>query len=71
MRLRDGRSFEKQVDIPKWEPERGVPRDELLQKFHGLASEVLPTERVRKIDRIVDRLQNLKRMSTLIRQVVL
>jgi len=71
MRLRDGRSFEKQVDIPKWEPERGVPRDELLQKFHGLASEVLPTERVRKIDRIIDRLQNLKRMSTLIRQVVL
>ena len=69
--LRGGTAFEKQIDHPKWEPERGIPREELLAKFHALASEILPRERTEKIDQIVDRLEKLKRISTLIRETVL
>jgi len=69
--LRGGTAFEKQIDHPKWEPERGIPREELLAKFHALASEILPRERTEKIDQIVDRLEKFKRISTLIRETVL
>ena len=69
--LRDGRAFEKQIDQPKWEPERGIPKEEHLAKFHALASEILPKERIAKIDQIIDHLEKLKRISTLIREAVL
>jgi len=69
--LRGGTAFEKQIDHPKWEPERGIPREERLAKFHALASEILPKERIEKIDQIVDRLEKLKRISTLVREAVL
>ncbi len=69
--LRCGKAFEKQIDHPKWEPERGIPKEEHLAKFHALASEILPKERMEKIDQIIDRLEKLKRISTLIREAVL
>lgn len=69
--LRGGEAYEKQIDHPKWEPERGIPKAEHLAKFHALASEILPTERIDKIDHIIDRLEKLKRISTLIREAVL
>lgn len=69
--LRDGRALEKQVDHHKWEPERGIPKEEHRAKFHALASEVLPKERIEKIDRVIGRLEKLKRISTLIREAVL
>ena len=68
---RDGRAFEKQIDHPKWEPERGIPKEEHLAKFHTLASEILPKERIEKIDRVIDHLEKSKRISTLIREAVL
>ena len=69
--LRNGKAFEKQIDHPKWEPERGIPREEHLAKFHALASEVLPKERIAKIDQIIDRLEKVKKISSLIRETVL
>lgn len=69
--LRDGRALERQVDHHKWEPERGIPAAELQAKFHALASEVLPQERIERIDRVVGRLDKLKTVSTLVRAAVL
>ncbi len=69
--LRSGKAFEMQIDHPKWEPERGIPKEEHLAKFHALASEILPKERITKIDRIIDRLEKSKTISTLIREAVL
>lgn len=69
--LRSGKAFEKQVDRHKWEPERGIPKEELMAKFHALASEILPKERIDKIDRVVDRLEELETISPLIQEAVL
>jgi 2-methylcitrate dehydratase PrpD len=69
--VRDGRAFEKQIDQPKWQPERGISKEEHLAKFHALASEILPKERIEKIDHIIDHLDKLERISTLIEEAIL
>jgi 2-methylcitrate dehydratase PrpD len=68
--LRDGRTFEKQVDQHKWEPERGIPREEFLAKYHDLAGAALPRPRVEEIARMVDRLEELDSVATLVARAV-
>jgi len=69
--LRNGKAFEKQIDRHKWEPERGIPKEELLAKFRALAAGVLPQERIEKLDQVVGRLEKLETISTLIQEAVL
>ncbi len=69
--LRGGLVFEKQIDQPKWQPERGIPRGEYLSKFYALAGEVLTTERIRKVDQVINDLEALKSISSLVHETSL
>lgn len=68
--LRNGKQFEQQVDQHKWEPERGIPREEYMAKFHALAGACLPRERIDAIDQTIDALDGLANITTLLRQAV-
>ncbi|MCC6535347.1 MAG: MmgE/PrpD family protein [Burkholderiales bacterium] len=69
--LRSGKTFEKQVERHKWEPERGIPREELMAKFRELAGACLPREQVETLARTVDALDELASIAPLIRQAVI
>jgi 2-methylcitrate dehydratase PrpD len=64
--LQDGRSFERQVDVAKWEPERGIPRDEQMAKFYRLAAEVLSKEKIDEVVLQIDRMDELEDVSQLL-----
>jgi 2-methylcitrate dehydratase PrpD len=54
LRTRDGREFSHNVDIPKGYPANPVTKQELQDKFRGLASRVLPSPQVEEIVRTVE-----------------
>jgi 2-methylcitrate dehydratase PrpD len=64
--LRNSAAVEKQIDIPRWEPRRGVPEPELRQKFRELAAEVLHHQRITKLEEIVDELDYVNDIRDLI-----
>ncbi|MDI7259141.1 MAG: MmgE/PrpD family protein [Thermodesulfobacteriota bacterium] len=57
--LRNGTSFEKQVDVLKWEPSRGIPVEEQMAKYYSLAAEVLSRE---KAEMVAQKIHHLERV---------
>jgi len=68
--LRSGKVLEQQVEQHKWEPERGIPREEYMAKFHALAGACLPPERVEALDRTVEALDGLASLGPLVRSAI-
>jgi 2-methylcitrate dehydratase PrpD len=68
--LRDGAVLEQQIEQHKWEPERGIPREEFMAKFRALAGACLPSERVEALDRAVDGMDALASLGPLVRSAI-
>lgn len=63
--MKDGTRLTQRVEGPKGEPEDPLTDDELVDKFTGLASMVLPEENVDKIVELVHNLENLDSVAEL------
>ena len=69
LRMRDGTTLEKQVDISRGNPEVPLTRDELQRKFEDCACLALPSEGVRSaIERLsdLDRLKSIRELTAVL-----
>src|SRR6266550_2827240 len=69
LRMRDGTTLEKQVDISKGNPEVPLTRDELQRKFEDCARLALPSEGTRSaIERLsdLDRLKSIRELTAVL-----
>ncbi|RMF93464.1 MAG: MmgE/PrpD family protein [Nitrospinota bacterium] len=62
IKLRDGRKYSQQVDLPKGHPQNPLSESELQAKFRECASLVLSSK---KIDRVLEQLEQLETLPTL------
>jgi hypothetical protein len=65
VRLADGREFEAHVPFRPGSQKMPDTRDDVREKFRGLAGQVLPAARVAEIDRSVFTLPDIDRICTL------
>ncbi|MFC1974408.1 MmgE/PrpD family protein [Chloroflexota bacterium] len=65
IKLKNGTSYQERVYYPKGWPENPMTKEELEDKFRGLASVVLPEDRVEEIIKVVNRLEDVGEVCTL------
>ncbi len=59
IRMKDGREYTQQVNVPKGSPQNPFTKEELLEKFRSLATVTLPKSRVEKVISLMDGLEGL------------
>ena len=60
IRLKDGRELTGRVDYPKGDGRKPLSEDELLKKFEGLASSILKTEKVKRLESSIFNLEKIE-----------
>jgi len=70
IKTKDGKEYQRQVNLHKGSPQNPFSREELLEKFRSLSSRVLPKLRVEKIILTVEKLEKLDSMKELARLLV-
>ena len=65
VRLKDGSTFEAQVDIPKGEPGNPMTPDEVSEKFHRLADPVLGKDNAEALEKVFEALPGAPDVSRL------
>jgi 2-methylcitrate dehydratase PrpD len=63
--LKDGSEHSLRVDIPRGDPSRPLPWDELAEKFRDCAATVLPSQVIERTLRLVERLEELPEVGRL------
>jgi 2-methylcitrate dehydratase PrpD len=70
VKLKNGNIFAKRVDFAKGTIQNPMTKKEIEDKFRGLASMVLPFSRVDKIKGMIDNLEELGNIQTIMRLIV-
>lgn len=65
--LTDGQKYTKQVDIIRGSPENPFTKEELQQRFLVQAGAVLPKKKLAEAARLIDQLENVKKISAITR----
>jgi 2-methylcitrate dehydratase PrpD len=65
IKTKDGQEYHKQVNLHKGSPQNPFTQEELLEKFHDLASRSLPKLKVQKIIETVENLEKLDSLGKL------
>jgi 2-methylcitrate dehydratase PrpD len=70
IKLKNGTSHQEKLDGPKGSPENPVARNEVVSKFRNLTGMILSGDRVEKIIKSVEELDDLGNISTLCKMLV-
>jgi 2-methylcitrate dehydratase PrpD len=65
IKLHDGRTIEGRYDVARGHPEKPMSWAELTEKFNGCASLALPADNAERVVELVERLEQVKSLSTL------
>jgi 2-methylcitrate dehydratase PrpD len=65
LRLRDGRVFERRRDYPTGHPLQPMTREQMIDKFTGLATTALAQDQAEKLNRVCEELERLEDCATL------